>query len=144
MSQQFLNPNGASVVLASAAIAWIGISLGLVAGLGWLIDPNTLSLHAFYRARLVRAYLGATNQTRRRTGTRRRPAARPRDDGIGRAANALLAVLVETGRRHDVDAIVHPGHELLPGRSDGVPDPDWAAKVCHADTRFSACSSLGP
>lgn len=34
---------------------------------GWSTDPNNLSLHAFYRARLVRAYLGASNLERRST-----------------------------------------------------------------------------
>jgi hypothetical protein len=34
---------------------------------GWSTDPNNLSMHAFYRARLVRAYLGASNLDRRST-----------------------------------------------------------------------------
>jgi hypothetical protein len=38
-----------------------------VFGLGWLTNPNMLSLHTFYRARLVRAYLGASNETRLRS-----------------------------------------------------------------------------
>jgi hypothetical protein len=40
--------------------------------------------------------------------------------GIGRPADALLAVLVEPGRRHDVDPIVLAGHVLLPGRPDAA------------------------
>ena len=32
-----------------------------VVGLGWMVDPNLLSIHAFYKARLTRAYLGASN-----------------------------------------------------------------------------------
>ena len=35
-----------------------------VVGLGWMVDPNLLSMHAFYRARLTRAYLGASNPDR--------------------------------------------------------------------------------
>jgi hypothetical protein len=35
-----------------------------VVGLGWMVDPNLLSMHAFYRARLTRAYLGASNPRR--------------------------------------------------------------------------------
>src|SRR5262249_26343721 len=31
---------------------------------GWMADPNLLSLHEFYRARLTRAYLGASNESR--------------------------------------------------------------------------------
>jgi hypothetical protein len=34
--------------------------------LGWTSDPNTLSLHNFYKSRLVRAYLGASNPARAR------------------------------------------------------------------------------
>jgi hypothetical protein len=41
------------------------IALSVVIGVGWLADPNQLSLHAFYRARLIRAYLGASNSARR-------------------------------------------------------------------------------
>jgi hypothetical protein len=43
--------------LLAIAVAW-------VMTLGWMVDPNVLSLHAFYKARLVRAYLGASNQRR--------------------------------------------------------------------------------
>jgi hypothetical protein len=35
-----------------------------VVGLGWMADPNLLSMQNFYRARLIRAYLGATNPER--------------------------------------------------------------------------------
>ncbi|HKC97559.1 MAG TPA: hypothetical protein VKG20_05960 [Methylomirabilota bacterium] len=35
--------------------------------LGWMADPNALSLHTFYRSRLVRAYLGASNWSRNRS-----------------------------------------------------------------------------
>ena len=35
-----------------------------VVGLGWMVDPNLLSMHAFYRARLTRAYRGASNPDR--------------------------------------------------------------------------------
>lgn len=36
----------------------------LAIGAGFASDPNALSLHSFYYARLVRAYLGATNSAR--------------------------------------------------------------------------------
>lgn len=39
--------------------------MGWVLALGWLADPNTLTVHAFYKARLVRAYMGASNDARR-------------------------------------------------------------------------------
>ena len=32
--------------------------------LGWLADPNSLTMHGFYKARLVRAYMGASNEQR--------------------------------------------------------------------------------
>jgi hypothetical protein len=47
------------------------VSLSLFAGtltwviaLGWMADPNTISMHGFYKSRLVRAYLGASNPKR--------------------------------------------------------------------------------
>jgi hypothetical protein len=44
---------GASAFLATMMLA-----------LGWSVDPNNLSLHMFYKARLVRAYVGASNPRR--------------------------------------------------------------------------------
>ncbi|HEX8068959.1 MAG TPA: hypothetical protein VF546_03340 [Pyrinomonadaceae bacterium] len=44
--------------LVSAALVW-------VVALGWTVDPNGVSMHQFYRGRLVRAYLGASNLKRR-------------------------------------------------------------------------------
>ena len=41
---------------------------GWILALGWMADPNALSLHTFYRARLVRAYLGASNGKREERG----------------------------------------------------------------------------
>jgi hypothetical protein len=42
----------------------VAVAVAWVVGLGWMVDPNISSLHKFYRARLVRAYLGASNQNR--------------------------------------------------------------------------------
>lgn len=36
-----------------------------VVALGWTVDPNSVSMHHFYKGRLVRAYLGASNLMRR-------------------------------------------------------------------------------
>ena len=47
------------------ALLWIALLLGAVIALGWLADPNLLSMHGFYRARLTRAYLGASNAARK-------------------------------------------------------------------------------
>lgn len=52
--------------LAHAAIGLMALALGWVIALGWMADPNMLSLHSFYKERLVRAYMGASNRTRNR------------------------------------------------------------------------------
>ncbi len=49
---------------AQAGYELIASALALVIAFGWAIDPNLVSLHTFYRARLVRAYLGASNPRR--------------------------------------------------------------------------------
>jgi hypothetical protein len=49
---------------ARAGYGLVASALALVIALGWAIDPNLISLHTFYRARLVRAYLGASNANR--------------------------------------------------------------------------------
>ena len=49
---------------AVAMIGLIAIVLGWVLALGWLADPNSLTMHGFYKARLVRAYMGASNERR--------------------------------------------------------------------------------
>ncbi len=53
------------LLLFHAAFGLLASALGWVVALGWLADPNALSLHDFYKARLVRAYLGASNPVRR-------------------------------------------------------------------------------
>jgi hypothetical protein len=50
---------------AMAMFGCISTVMGWVLALGWLADPNTLTIHAFYKARLVRAYMGASNDARR-------------------------------------------------------------------------------
>ena len=49
------------------AVHLMALSFCWVVALGWAADPNALSLHAFYRSRLVRAYLGASNPARARS-----------------------------------------------------------------------------
>ena len=48
-----------------AMFGCISTIMGWVLALGWLADPNTLTVHGFYKARLVRAYMGASNDERR-------------------------------------------------------------------------------
>ena len=64
---------GASFVLVAAAIAWfltadwmtlaaaVVIDLLVLTFLCWLVDPESLGLHAFYREKILRTYLGASN-----------------------------------------------------------------------------------
>lgn len=59
-----LRPSTPSVVYSSAAAGIVAIVAAWVVGLGWMADPNQLSIHAFYKARLVRAYMGASNPNR--------------------------------------------------------------------------------
>jgi Patatin-like phospholipase len=47
-----------------AALLWVAILIGGVIALGWLADPNLISLHGFYKARISRAYMGASNSGR--------------------------------------------------------------------------------
>jgi hypothetical protein len=49
---------------AMAMVGLISTILGWVLALGWLADPNALTIHGFYKARLVRAYMGASNDRR--------------------------------------------------------------------------------
>jgi hypothetical protein len=53
--------NGSAVL---AALLWIAVLVGGVVALGWLADPNLISLHGFYKSRIARAYLGASNTSR--------------------------------------------------------------------------------
>lgn len=52
-------------VLGPLTVTLILLAVSAVVGLGWMSDPNVLSMHSFYKARLVRAYLGASNPDRR-------------------------------------------------------------------------------
>lgn len=47
--------------LGIAALLWVTVLIGGVIAFGWLADPNLISLHGFYKARISRAYLGASN-----------------------------------------------------------------------------------
>jgi hypothetical protein len=48
--------------------------------IGWTTDPNRLSLHTFYKMRLVRAYLGASNPNRSSQGQEDITETMPDDD----------------------------------------------------------------
>ncbi|HEV7921769.1 MAG TPA: hypothetical protein VGR02_13350, partial [Thermoanaerobaculia bacterium] len=49
---------------ALAMLGVIATLLGWILSLGWLADPNALTIHGFYKSRLVRAYMGASNFAR--------------------------------------------------------------------------------
>jgi hypothetical protein len=55
----------ASLTMGYLALGLVLMSLSLSVALGWLSDPNMLSLHMFYKSRLMRAYLGASNPNRK-------------------------------------------------------------------------------
>jgi predicted acylesterase/phospholipase RssA len=57
-------PDYPQTAFARAGYSLIASAIALVIALGWAIDPNLVSLHTFYRARLVRAYMGASNTKR--------------------------------------------------------------------------------
>ncbi|HEX8162680.1 MAG TPA: hypothetical protein VF538_12485 [Pyrinomonadaceae bacterium] len=53
-----------TALLGQTVFAFVGVMLTWVVALGWLHDPNATSMHTFYKGRLVRAYLGASNPMR--------------------------------------------------------------------------------
>jgi hypothetical protein len=53
------------ISLAFLTMALLTLALGWTVALGWMSDPNWLSMHLFYKARLVRSYLGASNPLRK-------------------------------------------------------------------------------
>lgn len=64
----FLN-GGEAVTLVGLSLSAISVALAIGIIVGFLADVNEVSLHGFYRDRLVRAYLGASNPDSRRTDT---------------------------------------------------------------------------
>src|SRR4030095_8807968 len=61
-------PDGNRERALHSGFALLGGMAGWILALGWMADPNALSLHTFYKMRLVRAYLGASNKERRARG----------------------------------------------------------------------------
>jgi hypothetical protein len=53
-----------TIALAHAVVLLTTTTLAFVTTLGWMADPNALSMHSFYKGRLTRAYLGASNENR--------------------------------------------------------------------------------
>jgi hypothetical protein len=53
-----------SITMGYLALGLLFIAFSWSVAIGWMTDPNLLSLHMFYKSRLVRAYLGASNPNR--------------------------------------------------------------------------------
>ncbi|MBI3652167.1 MAG: hypothetical protein HY231_14195 [Acidobacteria bacterium] len=54
-----------SITMGYLTLGLLFVALSWSAAIGWMTDPNLLSMHMFYKARLVRAYLGASNPNRK-------------------------------------------------------------------------------
>ena len=72
-----LGPEDAPVRLLLGIFALLFTTVILI---GWTTDPNRLSLHTFYKMRLVRAYLGASNPGRRAKDAEDITETKPDDD----------------------------------------------------------------
>ncbi|HEY6362783.1 MAG TPA: patatin-like phospholipase family protein [Vicinamibacterales bacterium] len=55
---------GSNAVQVRLLLGFFALLFTSVILIGWTTDPNRLSLHTFYKMRLVRAYLGASNPNR--------------------------------------------------------------------------------
>ena len=60
----YFPPNSGATAFATVGLGMATFLVAAVIGLGWMADPNLMALHNFYKARLVRAYLGASNTRR--------------------------------------------------------------------------------
>jgi hypothetical protein len=62
-----LNPTYGSNYAIMRLLTVLGLLAAVLVwsvALGWMVDPNAVSMHQFYKGRLVRAYLGASNLRR--------------------------------------------------------------------------------
>jgi hypothetical protein len=85
----------------------LAVALVWVVALGWMVDPNAVSMHQFYKSRLVRAYLGASNIRRRKQGKEITEAA-PGDD--------LPLSMVKTCQRGGPYHLINTTLNLVAGR----------------------------
>jgi len=66
ISQAPLGHGGALLAASAPLVLMAGVALAMIGTVAaWFIDTNKFSLHAMYRARLIRAYLGASNLDRK-------------------------------------------------------------------------------
>lgn len=103
-----------------AAVGLLTLIGAWVIALGWMADPNALSLHTFYRTRLVRAYLGASNWKRKIDGREITDAVEGDDIPLGELENCahggpyhlVNTTLNLTGGR-DLSAVQRPAASYL-------------------------------
>jgi hypothetical protein len=62
---QHMERSHIAIALATEGIGWAGFLIAWAIGIGWMADPNLISLHNFYKSRLIRAFLGASNTAER-------------------------------------------------------------------------------
>jgi len=125
-------PDGDRAAALQIGLAVVAGFAGWTFALGWIADPNALSLHTFYRARLVRAYLGASNPHRLARG---HDISEPdRDDDMPLAR-------VRSGERGGPYPLINTTLNLVGGR-DLVTAQRWAASFTLAP-RYCGSSRTG-
>lgn len=125
-------PDGDRAAALQIGLAVVAGFAGWTFALGWIADPNALSLHTFYRARLVRAYLGASNPNRLARG---HDISEPdRDDDMPLAR-------VRNGERGGPYPLINTTLNLVGGR-DLVTAQRWAASFTLAP-RYCGSSRTG-
>ena len=104
-----------------------GIALGIILFAIFFFDPAQVSMHSFYRNRLARAYLGASNLEAGAFGgtsaqQNRQTDVRKRDDIELRALSPTAAEMVADGKNDRRIALFHAEYELVEPHSATSPD----------------------
>ncbi|MGJ4803428.1 hypothetical protein ACQYVW_09320 [Luteimonas sp. SDU82] len=143
-------PRALALLVAAAAGVWLL--------LGWAVDVNEFSLNAFYRNRLVRCYLGASNAQRNPEPTtnfdlqddlvladlvevQRLDGARPLYPLIGTALNLVAAKQLDWQDRKAASFCLSPGwcgHLPPDSRADEPPIGDRVAATAGTATAATA------
>lgn len=102
-----LFPNATFIPTLRSVLGLLAVALVWVVALGWMVDPNAVSMHQFYKARLVRAYLGASNIRRRTQG---------KDITEAAAGDDLPLSMVKTCQRGGPYHLINTTLNLVAGR----------------------------